>query len=257
MRTARGCARRPRRPSRPTAPSMRPRTMATSPRPKSSSASAGQAVAARAARLLVVALDGLGQVVVHDEAHVGLVDAHAEGDGGDDDVDLVAREGVLYARALVRRQAGVVGGGAARRPAAAVGDLLDALAREAVDDAGLALVLRGRNGEQLLQRLALLDHGVADVGPVEAGDVHGGVGQTEPAAHVVARLGVGRGRAGHERHVGEAGRAAARAATYSGRKSWPHCETQCASSMANRARPCSRPCSRSRKPSVMSVSGAT
>ena len=70
-----------------------------------------QAVAAGAAGLLVVALDGLGQVVVDDEAHVALVDAHAEGDGGDDDVHLVAREGVLDAPPLVRRQAGVVGGG--------------------------------------------------------------------------------------------------------------------------------------------------
>jgi hypothetical protein len=40
-------------------------------------------VAAGAAGLLVVGLDRLGQVEMRDEAHVGLVDAHAEGDGGD------------------------------------------------------------------------------------------------------------------------------------------------------------------------------
>ena len=34
-------------------------------------------------------------------------------------------------------------------------------------------------------------------------------------------------------------------ARYSGRKSWPHCETQCASSMANRARSGSSCCRRS------------
>lgn len=39
-----------------------------------------RAVAARAARLLVVALHGLGQAVVDHEAHVRLVDAHAERD---------------------------------------------------------------------------------------------------------------------------------------------------------------------------------
>ena len=43
----------------------------------------GQAVAAGAAGLLVVRLDALRHVEVRDEAHVRLVDAHAEGDGRD------------------------------------------------------------------------------------------------------------------------------------------------------------------------------
>ena len=161
-----------------------------------------QAVAAGAAGLLVVALDGLGEVVVHDEAHVALVDAHAERDGGDDDQDLVAREGVLDAPPLVRRQAGVIGGGVDAVGAELVGDFFRALARQAVDDARLALV-DGEELQQLVQRLALLDDGVADVGPVEAGDVDGGVGEPEPDAHVVARLGVGGGGAGHDGDAGE------------------------------------------------------
>ena len=162
----------------------------------------GQTVAAAAPGLLVVALDGLGQVVVHDEAHVALVDAHAEGDRGDDHRDLVPREGVLDAPPLVRRQAGVVGGGVHAVGAELAGDLLGALAREAVDDAGLAGVA-GEELRELVQRLALVDHGVADVGPVEPGDVDGGVAQPEPRAHVVACLGVGRRRAGHDGHAGE------------------------------------------------------
>ena len=44
-----------------------------------------QAVASRPTRFLVVTLDVLGQIMVDDESHVGLVDAHAEGNGGDDD----------------------------------------------------------------------------------------------------------------------------------------------------------------------------
>jgi hypothetical protein len=60
----------------------------------------GQPVATCSAGLLVVALDVLGAVVVDHEAHVGLVDAHAERDGGHDDLDLVAQERVLHARAL-------------------------------------------------------------------------------------------------------------------------------------------------------------
>ncbi len=50
------------------------------------------AVAAGPTGLLVVALEALREVDVRDEAHVGLVDAHPEGDGGHDDDALVARK---------------------------------------------------------------------------------------------------------------------------------------------------------------------
>ena len=58
----------------------------------------GQAVATRAAGLLVVALDRLRQVEVGDEPHVGLVDAHAEGDRRDHDDAVLAQEARLVAR---------------------------------------------------------------------------------------------------------------------------------------------------------------
>ena len=51
---------------------------------------AGQAVAPGAAGFLIVALDGLRQVVVDDEPDVRFVDAHAEGDGGAHHPHLVA-----------------------------------------------------------------------------------------------------------------------------------------------------------------------
>jgi hypothetical protein len=49
-----------------------------------------RAVAPGAADLLVIALDRLRQVGMGDPADVGLVDAHAEGDGGDDDQPVLA-----------------------------------------------------------------------------------------------------------------------------------------------------------------------
>ena len=116
--------------------------------------------------------------------------------------DFVARERVLHAPPLVRRQAGVVGGGVHVVRAQPLGDLLRALARKAVDDARLARV-PGEELRELVQRLALLDHGVADVGPVEAGDEHRRLGEPEPQAHVVARLRVGGGRAGDDGRAGE------------------------------------------------------
>jgi hypothetical protein len=61
-----------------------------------------QTVAARAADLLVVALDRARQIAVDDEAHVRLVDTHAEGNRRGHDVDRASAKVVLSARALGR-----------------------------------------------------------------------------------------------------------------------------------------------------------
>ena len=61
-----------------------------------------EAVAARASRLLLVVLERSRRAGMHDEAHVRAIDAHAEGDGGDDDVDALAEERVLIAAAFRR-----------------------------------------------------------------------------------------------------------------------------------------------------------
>ena len=57
------------------------------------------AVASGASRLLIVPLQTLGYVVMDDESHVGLVDAHAEGYGGYNHVDALHKEVVLCLRA--------------------------------------------------------------------------------------------------------------------------------------------------------------
>ena len=95
----------------------------------------GQAVAPGAAGLLVVGLEARRQRPVPDRAHVGLVDAHAEGVRRDDDVGVAAHERVL-ARASASRPPCRRGRRRPRRPSAdeQLGDLLGALARAAVDD---------------------------------------------------------------------------------------------------------------------------
>ena len=106
---------------------------------------------------------------MRDEAHVRLVDAHAEGDGGHDDDAVLALEPRLHLAAHRRVEAGVVG---ERRHAMAreeLGGLLDLGAGRAIDDAGVAGVVRLDEGQQLAARIVLLDQPVADVGPVEAG----------------------------------------------------------------------------------------
>ena len=69
------------------------------------------AVASRAACLLVVAFEAARHVVVHNEAHVGLVDSHSEGDRRDNHVDLFVQKGVLVAAARAGIESGVVGQG--------------------------------------------------------------------------------------------------------------------------------------------------
>ena len=44
-----------------------------------------------------------------DETHIGLIDSHAEGDGGYDDYSLVAQESALMICSSLCRQSSVVG----------------------------------------------------------------------------------------------------------------------------------------------------
>src|SRR5207253_10868392 len=69
---------------------------------------ARQAVAPRAARLLIVALDVLRQVVVHDEADIRFVDAHAKSDGCANDANLVPQEQFLICGARFRIETSVI-----------------------------------------------------------------------------------------------------------------------------------------------------
>ena len=107
---------------------------------------------------------------MRDKTHVRLVDAHAERDRGDDDARVVALETRLVRSARHGIHAGVV----RQRIDAMAGEeechLVDSIACQAIDDAGLARVLVADEAQQLLARLALLDDAIADVGPVEAGN---------------------------------------------------------------------------------------
>ena len=64
-------------------------------------------VASGAAGLLQVVLQGAGDVGVNDQPHVGFVDAHAEGVGGDDGPDVAPYEALLHVLFGFRRQSGV------------------------------------------------------------------------------------------------------------------------------------------------------
>ena len=168
----------------------------------------GVAVAPGAARLLVVGLDRLRQVVVDDEADIGLVDAESEGVGRDDDAQAIAGEGVLDADAVLFWHAGVVASAADAAALEGFGEGLDALAGGTVDDGG---GFPAEGLEQLGDVLELLllaanaDGVEAQVGTVEAGDAHVRLVQAEALDDVVADERVGGGGEGDDGGIAEAG----------------------------------------------------
>ncbi len=115
------------------------------------------------------------------------------------------------------------------------GGLVDLLAGLAIDDAGLACMIPLDDGEQLALGIRALDHAVADVRPVEGVEIDLGVVERRGACG--SRLCVSRSAVAVSAMRGTAGNCSCSTESwmYSGRKSWPHCETQCASSMAKSA----------------------
>jgi len=102
-----------------------------------------------------------------DEAHVRLVDAHAEGDGGDDDHAILVDEAVLIGLAGARVQPGMIGQRADAGLVQRLRRVLDLRARQAIHDTGIVRMALVDEGLQLLLRIRLVDDLVFDVGPVE------------------------------------------------------------------------------------------
>src|SRR5690348_9431274 len=133
-------------------------------------AARGAAVASGAAGLLSVGFERAGKLVVDDEAHIGLVYAHAEGDGGDDDASTSGDEVVLGGVALGALHAGVVVQRAhAAAPAQELGYLLAAVARADVDDAAAGSVFDDLGqGAQAVLTVGDVDDLVGEIGAEDA-----------------------------------------------------------------------------------------
>ncbi len=128
-----------------------------------------QAVATGPTGLLVIGFQGLGQVEVSNEPHVGLVDTHAEGNGRDHDQPFLVEETPLVVRPGFRRQPGVIRQGRKALLAEQRGNFIDLLARQAVDDPRVGTALR-QERQQLLAWLLLGNDAVEDVRPIETGE---------------------------------------------------------------------------------------
>ena len=162
----------------------------------------GQAIAAGATGFLVVAFDVAWEVVVDDPADVGLIDAHAEGDGSADDSDFIAEEEVLVSGPDVGIESGVVGAGGYAGGFEAVGERFGTGAGSAVDDAGVV----GSGFEEVLKLLEgvfLGGDAVEEVWSVEAGDEVFGLAEAEVAGDIGSDFFGGGGGKGHDGRIWE------------------------------------------------------
>ncbi len=166
------------------------------------------AVATGSAGLLVVGLDAGRDRPVPDRTHIGLVDAHPEGVGCDDDFSVAMHEAVLRRGAFVRRHSGVVADhdqpGLGKDP----GQLVGVLAGSAVDDRGpvrrVAEAVLEQGQLAALGALAFqLDDVEAEVRPVEARADGDRVVQSEAALDLLGDFLGCRCCAGHHRRPTE------------------------------------------------------
>ena len=163
------------------------------------------AVPPRPACLLVVSFDVPGKVGVDHETDVRLVDAHAEGYGRHDHLDLVLVKGLLVPFTDLRRQPCMV-----RQRLNAAGFKKfrcrrDRIARRPVDDPCFSFVVL-QEFQELLLDLRLGFDLVEKIGPVERG-AHG-MGRPEPDLADDVLLDLMRGRRGESCNgdTGERGR---------------------------------------------------
>ena len=131
-----------------------------------------QAVAAGAADLLIIAFDVGGEIGVEHEADIRLVDAHAEGDGGNHDNAVLLQEGVLVARAGGLLHAGVIGERLDAVLTQVFGQFVGLAPRGAIDNAALPR-MRFDEIPDLLAAGRFRPHRQPQVRPVEAVDEQG------------------------------------------------------------------------------------
>src|SRR5258706_3882977 len=100
----------------------------------------GQTVTPGATDFLIITFDALGQIEVNDKTYVGLVDAHAERDGGNNNLRIIADEGFLiFAAIRIFKPSMIWADGIALR-CKICGEFIYLFARETIDDARLVFI---------------------------------------------------------------------------------------------------------------------
>ena len=159
----------------------------------------GRTVAPGAPGLLIVAFQILGHIVVDHIAHIGFVDAHAEGVGGHHDLYPVKQKILLVLLALGLLQPGVIAPGGNAVALQQRAHLLHRFAGGAVDNAAAVALLA--NGLQQGGGLAFgAAHLKIQVGPVKPGHQNFGILQLQRRNNILPHpVGGGGGKGAHQR----------------------------------------------------------
>ena len=153
----------------------------------------GLAIAPSSAGFLRVGLDTLGHGGMNNAADVGAIDAHAEGDCGDDDIEAFLLEVFLNALADAGGEAGVVCRGFEFFAFEFVGEGFGVFATDAVDDGG-AVFVAFDGFDDLTDEVGALVDAVGEIGAIEDADDGGGIFEGELLGDVFADAGsCGRG----------------------------------------------------------------
>ncbi len=164
----------------------------------------GLAVAPGSTGLLIIGLDAFRQIEMRHEAHVRLVDAHAERDGGNDDDAVLVDEAILVAGAQACIEARVIRQRSYTGLGQGISGVLDLGARQAIDDAGVSGVAFADEGFELGRRILLFDDLITNIRAVETRDEAWCAGKPEAGHDLLARHFVGGRGQCNARHVGKA-----------------------------------------------------
>ncbi len=153
-------------------------------------------------RLLVVTFERLGNVVVNHIAHIGFVDTHTEGDRCHNNIDTLHEEVILIRRTRGGIHTGMVGTGFDAVGYEQLGQLLDLLAAQAVDNTALTLVLLDVE-DNIVVHIALGADFVVEVRAVERGAEDRRIVHAEVLLDIHLHLGGSRRGQGDERRIAD------------------------------------------------------
>src|SRR5262245_27977396 len=137
---------------------------------------AWQPVASRPSSLLIIAFNVFRQIVMHDEAHIRLIDAHSERDSGSDDAYVLAQKCILMLCSLRIREPPVVRLCGNAVIAQVSRERFGALAAGTINYP--AVVRPAPNElEQLVVGRSLRNYAICEIRPIEAGHVGARIAQ--------------------------------------------------------------------------------
>jgi hypothetical protein len=149
-----------------------------------------RAVAAGTSCFLVIRLERSWHRVMHDQAHVALVDPHAECVCGDDAAHALGHERFLHVLPVRIVEAGVIGGGLHAGARQMVRHTLDGFTRCRIDDRHTWVLLQQFDERAVLFGIVLrANHMPTKIRPVEPGEDNFRVAQFEHAGDIAANFG--------------------------------------------------------------------